>query len=432
MSRQDIAAYALESMTKAGADLAACSVVNSRKDEFNIEAGKFTLMRSLFNDSLNLKAICGGKKGVTVVNKIDRESVDNAVADCIALAQLATPDDAEDIAEKIENKSFDLTIGGSDMDKLFTETKSFLDQMSSEYPKIVLEGVVSEFNSSKVTYVNSKGVEFNSNKECYDFSAMFTAKDGEKMSSFNGFGGTLAALDIPFIDLGMGRTLFEESVKSLDTRLIEEKFVGKVIVTPHCEDIIWGTILDCFLTDRPLIEGTSRWKDALYSSVADKKLTMRLAPHHPSAVCGERYTSDGYESKDVDLIKNGILESFALSLYGARKTGNKRALNTAFSNIEVIAGDTPLSDMIKSVDRGILLNRFSGASPGASGDVSGVAKNSFLIENGKVTDALSETMVSFNIVDVIKDIVAISAERITNGVSILPWCCFDGITISGK
>jgi PmbA protein len=88
--------------------------------------------------------------------------------------------------------------------------------------------------------------------------------------------------------------------------------------------------------------------------------------------------------------------------------------------------------MIKSVDRGILLNRFSGASPGISGDVSGVAKNSFLIESGAVTDAISETMISFNIVDILLNIPAISVERCKNGVTILPWCCFDGATISGK
>jgi len=180
------------------------------------------------------------------------------------------------------------------------------------------------------------------------------------------------------------------------------------------------------------VQGTSRWKDALGTKVADSRLTMRIAPLHPSIVAGERFTVDGYESQDVDLIRDGVLSSFALSLYGSRKTGKARSKNTAFSNIEVAAGDTPLADMIKNVDRGILLNRFSGASPGSSGDVSGIAKNSFLIENGVVTDALSETMVSFNIVDILANIPAISVERCENGISILPWCCFDGVTISGK
>jgi hypothetical protein len=41
-------------------------------------------------------------------------------------------------------------------------------------------------------------------------------------------------------------------------------------------------------------------------------------------------------------------------------------------------------------------------------------------------------MVSFNIVDILANIPAISQERCRNGVNILPWCCFDGVTISGK
>jgi len=226
--------------------------------------------------------------------------------------------------------------------------------------------------------------------------------------------------------------MIDEAVRSLDTRMVDSKFVGKIIVTPACDDMIWDTLLSCFLSDVPLVQGTSRWKDSLGLSVADSKLTMRLAPFHPSIVAGERFTGDGYESFDTDLIKDGILTSFALSLYGSRKTGKPRGKNTAYANVEVAAGDTSLADMIKSVDRGILINRFSGGSPGASGDISGIAKNSFLIENGAVTDALSETMLSFNIVDILANIPAISIERCTNGTDILPWCCFDGVTISGK
>jgi PmbA protein len=133
----------------------------------------------------------------------------------------------------------------------------------------------------------------------------------------------------------------------------------------------------------------------------------------------------------VDFILDGVLKNFALSLYGANKTGKPRA-DTSQWSLEVLPGDMPLNEMVKSVERGILLNRFSGGSPGASGDISGVAKNSFLIENGKTTDALQETMISFNILDALKNITAISTERVANGHTLLPWCCVDGITVSGK
>ena len=258
---------------------------------------------------------------------------------------------------------------------------------------------------------------------------MFAAKDGEKSSSFNGFSACLDTLEKPFIGLDMHRVLLSEAEQSIDTRIIDKKFTGKVIVSPACDDMIWQTIILTFLHDQALIDGTSRWKDALGTKVADKKLTLRSSPLHPLVVAGERFTNDGYESQNADFIRDGILSSFALSLYGSRKTGKPRALNSAL-NIEVLAGDTPLDEMIKSVDYGILLNRFSGASPGPSGDISGVAKNSFLIENGSVKDALKETMVSFNIIDALENITAISRERCSNGMTILPWCCFDGITIS--
>jgi len=432
MIQQEIAEYTLENLKKAGADKAACTVTRGRKEEFNVEAGKFSLLRTLFDDELVLKAICSNKKGVTAINKLDKDSIDKAVKECVSLAHSSIPDEAEDIAEKVENKTFDHGVSGPDMDGLFLKTKEFIEQAGDEYPKLMLENVISDYNTAHTTYLNSNGVEFHESKEYYNVSTLFSAGDGEKASSFNYYDAALKSPDIPFLDLGMHRTLIDESVRSLDTRMVDNKFVGKVIVTPACDDMVWGTIFSCFLTDRPLVEGTSRWKDALGSKVADSKLTVRLAPLNPGVIAGERITSDGYESQNIDIIREGILSTFLLSLYGSRKTGHPRAGSSAYHNIEVASGNTSLADMIKSIDRGILLNRFSGASPGPSGDISGVAKNSFLIENGAVTDAISETMVSFNIVDILANIPAISKERCENGRSILPWCCFDGVTISGR
>ena len=428
---KDVAAYALDAMMKAGADKASCKVRVGRKDEFNVEANNFSLLRTLFDDQLSLKVIKGGRKGTLTANKLDNVSIDKAVEECVALAAAAAPDEAEDIAPLVENKQFNRTIGGSDMGQLFSRTKELLEQVNDELPQLALD-VFSEFNSGKTTYLNSNGVEFTDDEEYYQARTIFTAKQGEESSSFNYYGARTNSLDTPFIDLGMQRTLLEEATRSIKTRMVDGKFVGKIILTPACDDMIWYTLLGCFLSTSSLIGGTSLWKDALGTQVTDTKLTMRAAPLHPSMIATGRFTDDGFISQDADFIRDGILTSFALDLYGANKTGKPRAANTDFYNVEVAAGDTSLDEMIKSVDKGILLNRFSGASPGPSGDISGVAKNSFLIENGRITDAVSETMISFNIAEILKNIPAISRERCINGFSVLPWCCFDGITISGK
>ena len=429
---KDIASYALEEMVKAGAEKASCSATQGRTDEYNVEANEFTLLRTLFSDSLTLNFIKDGRKGTISVNKLDKDSVKKAVADCAALAAVGQQDEAHDVAEKIENKDFDQTMGGADMSALFSRTKEFIEQARAEFPTIGLRQIVSKFTGAKTAYMNSKGAAFGRETENYLMSGGFSASEGEKTSSFNYYGASLSSLDKPFLDLGMYRALVEEATRSVNTRAVDGKFVGKMIVTPACEDLIWHTIIGCFLSTAPLIEGTSLWKDSLGKQVADPRLTFRAAPLHPGIVCGERYTADGYESRDFDYIKDGVLKSFALGLYGANKTGKPRSANTEFDALDVAPGDAALADMIAGVDRGILVNRFSGAQPGPSGEVSGIAKNSFLIEGGKVAGALGETMISFNILDALKNITAISKERASNGGSVLPWCCFDGITVSGK
>jgi len=88
--------------------------------------------------------------------------------------------------------------------------------------------------------------------------------------------------------------------------------------------------------------------------------------------------------------------------------------------------------MIANVKKGILLGRFSGGSPASNGDFSGIAKNSYLIENGKIVQPLSETMIAGNAVKVLTDIIALSKERVDYGNSIVPWIHSTGVTISGK
>jgi PmbA protein len=93
-------------------------------------------------------------------------------------------------------------------------------------------------------------------------------------------------------------------------------------------------------------------------------------------------------------------------------------------------GKTALDDIIKSVQQGVLLSRFSGGSPSDNGDFSGVAKNSFYLKDGEIQYPISETMVSGNIVDMFNNIENISKDTVNFGDEIFPWIHFGGITVS--
>lgn len=430
-TNQEIAIYALEALKKAGADHAQCMVATGKTDEFNVDGGEFSLMRSLFNSAISLKALKDGKKGIITANRLDKESIDNAIKECVAAAESSVADEAESIAEKGNNENFVSGVLTPDRDLHFDRIREFMEDVRRDYPKIMVEQLITKYSHSERVFMNTNGVEYSYERGCYDLETMFSAHEGETASSFNGYGINFLDLDKKLIDLWLQRTLLAESEKQLYTKPVSGKFVGKLLITPACLAEILFTAFNNFISDGTIIDGTSPWKEMLGKQVAPEMLTISTRPLDDRAICGERFTAEGYRSENMDIIRDGVLNSFMLSNYGSRKTGYPRALNMS-SNLVVKPGNTSLEQLIQGVDRGIVLNRFSGGQPGTNGDFSGVAKNSFLIENGKVTDAISETMINGNLSDLFKQVIGISSETVCDGVTVLPWMLFDGVTITGK
>ena len=57
-----------------------------------------------------------------------------------------------------------------------------------------------------------------------------------------------------------------------------------------------------------------------------------------------------------------------------------------------------------------------------------MAKNSFLIKDGRLAGAVTETMISGNFAELLQNLRGISRETVCDGYSVLPWAAFDGIT----
>ena len=101
-------------------------------------------------------------------------------------------------------------------------------------------------------------------------------------------------------------------------------------------------------------------------------------------------------------------------------------------DLVVKPGKTPLEEMVAGVKQGLIVGGFSGGQPGTSGDFSGVAKNSYYVEDGKIKGAVSEVMINGNLGNALKDIRAISSEVLADGGMVVPYVLVDNIVISGK
>ena len=93
-----IAHKTIDCMNKKCADKGQVFVTESQTQEFNMENGKFTLFRTLFNEDINVLTYLNQKKGSYYSNKLEDSSIENAVDMALMSAQSGSEDEAYDIA----------------------------------------------------------------------------------------------------------------------------------------------------------------------------------------------------------------------------------------------------------------------------------------------------------------------------------------------
>lgn len=431
MKEKEMLQSCLDALQKQGAEKVQCVITNMKKYEMNVEGGAISLLRTTLDKELDMSVIKNKKKGNISINKTDEASIEEAIKNVLELSETSEEDESYDISPRQEPKEFITGHGMPDLNRMYTLLKTFVYKTEKFYPQINLMNTVLEFNLEEEYFMNSNGVYFKATKGVYDFGCMFAAKEGEKSSSFNYSSYSLRELEKDLMDYSSIENLLRESVEQLNAKPLKGKFVGDVIITPDCLNDVIDFYIGVYLSDQALIAGTSALKDKLNEMVAHPKFTLHSKPASEEIANGYFITPDGFVAENMTIVNKGVLNSFMLSLYGSKKTGNERAANLGHAYI-VEGGDVSLKEIIKKVDRGIVIGRFSGGNPSSSGEFSGVAKNSYYVENGEIKYPINETMISGNLLDIFKNIKEISNERIDFGRAVLPWVCTFGITISGK
>ena len=403
----------------------------SEKQELNVKNGSFELMRTVFNNNGYVGVFTGSRKGSASGNDITKEGLEKLVKDAVAAAESSPEDPCHDIAPDQGKDVFRQGTREADLDGFVARIREFLDTVARDYPKIRIMEAVGSFDKWHWLSRNTNGTEFEGFGGQYGFYAGISASEGEKTTGMDYCGFATADLSRPFIEMGEIRQRLENVQNSLDPESLTGKFTGTVILTPGCgAEFLW-MLLGNFASSKGIMDGTSLWLDKVGQPVADERLTVSLKPYDERIVNGERATGDGFRSEDVTIIDRGVLKAHMLSLYAANKTGRPVMKNTG-NDLVVEPGDRTLAEMIASVDKGLLMGGFSGGEPGTNGEFSGVAKNSFLIENGKIKGAVTETMVNGNLAEIVKNIRGISKELCLDGESVMPYISVDGVVISGK
>ena len=406
-------------------------VSESEKQELNTEKADFNLFRTIFDNGVSVTVMLDGRKGSASGNDLSDEGLEKVVADAMLGAASSVVDEANVIAERQEPEAFESGCWEADMPRFYDSLKAMTDTIRKDYPRVNLMTLIGDHTRYHVYYANSNGTRFENRSGLYHVSIEMSGSDGEKNTGLDYTGFCTTDLDTPMISQGSVKQHLEATEASLNGVNLPGKFEGTVIFTPDCLGQFTYMLAENYITGGVVINGTSQWLDKVGQQVASEKLTVSLKAEDSRIADLQPFTGDGYKAENVTVIEKGVLNCFLLNLYAAKKTGRPVVKNTSFAMV-IENGDTPLQDMIASVDRGLIVGGFSGGEPGANGEFSGVAKNSFYVENGKIVGAVTETMINGNLEQVFKNVIAVSREQVCDGESVLPWLSCGGIVISGK
>ncbi len=419
------AEQALAAMRRQGFDDAMVEASRSTLAELNVAHDEPTLMRGTVTDRLALLGLVDGRRASTELADLRAEAVQRGIAELFDAARAAPQDPANAVSA---DQKAEIAKGpfAPDRDAMADAMGELLAWRAAHTPTVTIEEAQLAHQCDESVCLTTRATALSCRLGWYEMGAMATAREGERSSSFNHGGGSFDRLDgePPARRLGI-EGIFADLARQVHTRSLDASFVGDVVLTPAAAESLFGW-LRAQLSDLQLIAGTSLYRQRVGEVVASPLLSLASRFDAPGIA---PLSADGFVTPPVELLRAGRLMTLTPSLYASRRTGIAH-VPVAAGGWALAPGDTPLATLVGGVERGAIVGRLSMGSPAANGDFSGVIKNSFLIERGEVGGALSEVMISGNMAQMLRDVVALSRECLDTGRSCLPWVRVTGLHFS--
>ena len=134
-------------------------------------------------------------------------------------------------------------------------------------------------------------------------------------------------------------------------------------------------------------------------------------PHLSGALGSANFDGDGVATRSKAFVEDGLVASYVLSAYSARKlelqpTGNAGGVH----NLDLDGPQTDVGELIKQMDRGLVVSELMGQGINSvTGDYSRGAAG-FWVENGEIAYPVAEITVAGNLKEIYGRIVALGDD----------------------
>ncbi|OAI11089.1 metalloprotease PmbA [Methylomonas koyamae] len=200
------------------------------------------------------------------------------------------------------------------------------------------------------------------------------------------------------------RTLARLGARTLGTRQCP------VLFAPEMASGLIGALLGA-ISGGSLYRKSSFLLDSLGTRVLPEFVRIHEQPLLKCALGSASYDAEGVATRARDIVCNGVLKSYILSTYSARKLGMQTTGNAGgVHNLIVEPGERDFADMLKLLDTGLLVTELMGQGVNrVTGDYSRGASG-FWVENGTIQFPVQEITIAGNLKEMLRNIVAIGKD----------------------
>lgn len=229
----------------------------------------------------------------------------------------------------------------------------------------------------------------------------------------------------------IGREAASRAIRKLHARRLSTRQAPVIFRADIAQGLLMGLI--GAISGHAQYRKSSFLLDSLNQQLLPDWVRIHENPLLPQGLSSAPFDNEGIATGAKDIILNGVLQTYILDSYSARKLNMQSTGNAGgVKNLSIEPGEMDLSNLMKEMNTGLLVTELMGQGLNSvTGDYSRGAAGLW-VENGEIQYPVEEITIAGNMKDMYRQLVAIGNDTDNPGsISTGSWL-FENMTIAGK
>ena len=445
---QEIAVGAVRRAMESGATGAEAVVTDGSEFSTTVRLGKVETLKEAGSKAAGVRVFVGQSSASTYSSDLSAEGIRKMVESAIALARVTSADPMAGLPDPSELGKLEGDLGLYHDDVYSLSTEDRIDY-ARRAEKAALDADSRIVNSdggnfdAAVGYkvlANSQGfVGDNRRSYCSVVAVPIAQMEGSAMQRdyWYSVSHSLKKLESPE---EVGAIAAKRTLRRLGARKVKTARVP-IVFENTVSAALLGHIFEAVNGDS-VYRGASFLTGKLSEKIAGDNITIVDDGTIPGLFGTSPFDSEGVMSRKTTVIQNGVLQSYLLNTYTAKKLGLKTTGNASRGlagtpgigpgNFFLQAGTKSLQEIIGDIKEGLLVTEFLGHGVNlVTGDFSRGATGLW-IQNGELTFPVEEITVAGNLKEMLFNISEIGSDLEFRSAIACPTLRIDGMTVAGE